>query len=346
MKIAIIGVSGGTHLGSSFVRAAERSGSEIVWFDTNNAMQGARLLSALSWRLDHRPLHLRRFSTQVIETCAKASPDVVVAVGAAPVIYDDLQTLRKRGAVCIAYCTDDPWNRTSRARWYLSALPAYDIVFTPRRANITDFRALGCPDVRYLPFGYDQDLFADLDGSPTVPSYDILFVGGADHDRLGFMRAFLSSGSSIALVGGYWDRFPETRPYALGQKTPHELSALTIGAKVNLCLVRRANRDGHVMRSFEIAAIGGCMLAEDTPEHREIFGADGECVVYFTGAAQAAERATALIGNPKERDRLSQAVRKRVGVERNTYQARLHAMLDAAHNIGGTMPVPTRTIVQ
>jgi hypothetical protein len=47
------------------------------------------------------------------------------------------------------------------------------------------------------------------------------------------------------------------------------------------CPVRRASRDGHIMRSFEIAAVGGCMLAQDIDEHREIFGSEGEAVVYF-----------------------------------------------------------------
>jgi hypothetical protein len=35
------------------------------------------------------------------------------------------------------------------------------------------------------------------------------------------------------------------------------------------------------MRSFEIAAVGGCMLARDIDEHREIFGSEGEAAVYF-----------------------------------------------------------------
>ena len=69
-------------------------------------------------------------------------------------------------------------------------------------------------------------------------------------------------------------------------------------AKVNLCLVRRAKRDGHVMRSFEIAAVGGCMLAQDTDEHREIFGPEGEAVRLFSRrAAPARARCYAIRPN-------------------------------------------------
>jgi spore maturation protein CgeB len=120
----------------------------------------------------------------------------------------------------------------------------------------------------------------------------------------------------------------------LGEKSPEVIRALTGAAKVNLCLVRRANRDGHVMRSFEIAAIGGCMLAEDTEEHRAIFGGDGESVHYFRTAKQAAALARLLIDRPAERARLAASVRDRVGRGAHTYRDRLRTMLDIARVTG------------
>ena len=71
---------------------------------------------------------------------------------------------------------------------------------------------------------------------------------------------------------------------------------------MNLCLVRRANRDGQVMRSYEAAAIGSCMLVEDTPEHRELFGPDGEAVVYFETIDDMLRRLQLLLDAPDERD--------------------------------------------
>jgi spore maturation protein CgeB len=85
------------------------------------------------------------------------------------------------------------------------------------------------------------------------------------------------------------------------------------------------------MRSFEIAALGGCMLAEDTAEHREIFGDDGEAVVYFRTPREAAERARLLLADPAERTRLSEAVRERiVSHGAHTYRDRLVTILGAA----------------
>jgi spore maturation protein CgeB len=273
-------------------------------------------------------LRLKEFSEDVVSACNTTErPDFLIATGAAPLIDSALGALRAKGIICINYSTDDPWSPTQRARWLLRALPAYDVVFTPRRANIDDLLRLGCTDVRYLPFGYDEALWVSPESATNAPVYDVLFVGGADRDRVAFMTAFMQEGPPVALVGAYWERNSATRPFALGQKPPEALRALTITAKVNLCLVRRANRDGHVMRSFEIAAMGGCMLVEDTDEHRVIFGNDGESVLYFRTPKEAVMRARALIGDGALRAQLAERAYRRIMSRPNRYSDRLEAML-------------------
>jgi spore maturation protein CgeB len=334
MKLAIVGAFGGTHIGGSLARAAVRLDVETVCFDVAGAAWGNRFLGALIWRFgDRRPYRLDRFSSQVVDACTQARVNVLVATGAAPLTKSALHTLQARGVVTVNYSTDDPWNKAQRARWHLGALSAYDLVFTPRRANVEDLKLLGCSDVRHLPFAYDDALFASHRQTDGVPVHDVLFVGGADSDRVQFMKRFMHSGPPVALVGGYWDRYPAMRHHALGHKTPEDLCRLTVAAKVNLCLVRRANRDGHVMRSFEIAAIGGCMLTEDTEEHRALFGSDGEAVVYFRTPAEAARRACALLADAAERARLSASVHARIAGGAHSYTDRLASMLDAARGV-------------
>jgi spore maturation protein CgeB len=331
LVIAILGNAGATNVGESLRRAAIFAGHSVQFFNAYDAVGRNRLLRALAWRFaDRRPLRLDRVEAEIIAACASARPDVLIATGAAPLTERSLHTLRGSGILCINYATDDPWNPTQRARWHLRALRAYNIVFTPRRANLNDIRRLGCADVHYLPFGYDDVLFAPPDGPINAAVHEVLFVGGADRDRVAFMTDFMSLGLSVALVGAYWDRFSATRSYALGHKAPETLRDLTAAAKVNLCLVRRANRDGHVMRSFEIAAVGGCMLAEDTEEHRAIFGEDGEAVRYFRTPEDAAIRARSLIADPAERERLAASVRTRMAGGANTYGDRLATMLEIA----------------
>jgi spore maturation protein CgeB len=328
VKVAIVGSFGGTHIGGSLARAAPLLGIEAMSFDAGEAHHPNRAVRAFMWRFaDRRPFHLARFGDQVMARCSEYRPDVLIATGAAPLNARTLRALRDIGIICINYSTDDPWNAALSARWYLHALPEYGRVFSTRRSNMADLEEMGCAYVDYLPFGYDASLFAPP--SPPLPDLDadVLFVGGADRDRLSFVTELIRYDIRVALVGGYWNRFSPTRSYALGLRQPEELCILTAAAKINLCLVRRANRDGHVMRSLEIAAIGGCMLVEDTAEHREMFGAAGEAVVYFATAADAARQAKELLANPDERVRLSCAVHTRISNGGHSYADRLLTML-------------------
>jgi spore maturation protein CgeB len=331
VKVALVGRSGGTHIGGSLARGAAKLGIESILFDADKCLAGPRLLRSLSWHLvDRRPLHLNWFSNELVKACVRAKPEILITTGTAPLTESALRALRQLGIVCVNYSTDDPWNPAIRSRWHLRALPSYDLVFSPRRANLNDFRGIGCAKVHYLPFGYDDSLFASAAYSGDTAEHDVLFVGGADADRAAFMSEFMHYGPPVTVVGGYWERYPAFRRFALGIKPPVAIGALTVAAKINLCLVRRANRDGHVMRSFEIAAAGGCMLAQNTEEHREIFGRDGEAVIYFGDAREAAQRARALLCDSSERRRLAAGLNHRIMGGAHTYTHRLATMLGIA----------------
>jgi spore maturation protein CgeB len=345
-RLAIVGFFDGTHVGGSLWRAATHLGIDTAKFGVTDAESGNHIVRAVLWRFgDRRPPRMHRFSKSVVAGCRQSEPEILIATGAAPLTGATLRALREMGIVCVNYSTDDPWNPVLRASWHLRNLPEYDAIFTTRRANIGMFVQAGCRKVHYLPFGYDEWLRCRRAPALDVPAPDVLFVGGADRDRVTFMSEFLRTGPRVALVGSYWERFPSTRSYALGQQPLQALCALTSAAKVNLCLVRRANRDGHVMRSFEIAAIGGCMLAEDTVEHREIFGPDGEAVVYFRTAREAAERARSLLADPAERARLSAVVRARISRGAHTYGHRLVSILEVATRIRGAHSEPSQSAV-
>jgi spore maturation protein CgeB len=86
------------------------------------------------------------------------------------------------------------------------------------------------------------------------------------------------------------------------------------------------------MRSFEVPAIGACMLAEDTAEHREIFGGDDEAVAYFGSIDEMVEKLRWLVKHDGERRRLAQAAYRLIRRGKHTYQDRLVTMLSRASN--------------
>jgi spore maturation protein CgeB len=206
-------------------------------------------------------------------------------------------------------------------------------VFSVRRANLQDLARHGCARVNYVPFGFDPDLFFhDAPAATEHPGLtaDVVFVGGADRDRVPYISALIRAGLDVALYGDYWSRYRETRTHDRGHADPATLREATSAAKVTLCLIRQANRDGQVMRSYEAAAIGACMLVEDTLEHRELFGDDGQAVVFFHGIQHMLERVRWLLEHPIERRRLGAAVQERIRAGHHTYDDRFHTMLQLA----------------
>jgi len=213
----------------------------------------------------------------------------------------------------------------------MKALPNYDEVYSPRRAMLADLRQVGCKKVDYLPFAYDPDLFYPVTtercSAAGFTGMDVVFAGGADDDRVPYMQALNHSGLDLALYGDYWNRHPETRAFARGQADIETLRLALSSAKVGLCLVRRANRDGSCMRTFEVPAVGTCMLTEDTQEHRDIFGKEGEAVLYFDNMKEMLDKAKRLCEDEVLRSRLAKNSHELITRGGHCYQDRLLSIL-------------------
>ena len=266
----------------------------------------------------------------MIAICRRTRPDLVLTTGLAPLCAATLECLGGIGCTTVNYLTDDPWNPAHRAGWFLRALPNYSAVFSPRRSNLHDLINQGCARVIYLPFAYDSAIHfkPELQGT-TVPLAQILFIGGGDADRVPFLAALLNAGIRVAIFGDYWDRFPALAQSWQGYADLETARQMSWTTPICLCLVRRSNRDGHTMRSFEIAAMGGCMLCEDTHEHREIFGPDGEAVLYFGSLREMVDRARWLLRNEVERQKMRRCVFERITKGRNAYRDRLQTILES-----------------
>lgn len=332
--ILIVGNPDPIHVGSHLYRAARTCDWPVTLCDTTAAYKAAWPLRQINWRLrGHRPARLAAFSRHVLDTCETFRPACMITTGLAPLNRDGLQAITQMGIPRLNYLTDDPWNPVHHAPWFLRTLPLYDHVFSPRKRNMDDLKRLGCR-VSYLPFAYDPEQHAPP--APLTPDEqvrfdcDVVFAGGADRDRMPYLAALIREGFNVALYGGYWDKNPETRPYARGHADTAVLRKAITGARIALCMVRRANRDGHVMRTFEVPATGGCMLTEDTDEHRALFGADGENVVYFSTIPGMIEKTQWLLTHDGDRRGLADKAHRLIVNGKHTYQDRLHTMLACA----------------
>lgn len=331
MSLTILGGTGGTNIGDAFFKAATSLNLNPVFFNTRLAYEAPKWLRTINWHLQGKyPSNLRAFSQQVVQACFSSQPKWLLTTGIAPISQLALQQIAEMGIQRLNFLTDDPWNSAHYAPWFFQALPHYDIVFSPRRANLNDLLRAGCQRVEYLPFGYDPDLFypeklSNQKQNEFVP--DVVFAGGADQDRANYINVLIKAGITVDLYGSYWERYPETREYTRGQADVQTLRIAISSAKISLCLVRKANRDGNSMRTFEVPAIGACMLTEDTQEHREIFGESGKAVVYFKTIPEMVEKAKWLLNHEAERQRLARNAHILITQGKHTYKDRLETIL-------------------
>jgi len=333
--IVIVGHFDEGHVGRHLAAGGAGLGLAVERCDTRQAFSGSRWLRRMSWHLlGRRPPALRRFSEGVLRTCASARPAVLVATGLAPLTGAALRRLRHTGTVAVNYLTDDPWNPAHRGAWFLDALREYDHVFSTRRRNLAELARAGCRRVSYLPFAYAPEIHFPDGAGEAREDDDVVFVGGGDADRVPYIAALARQGMRVAVYGGYWERFRDVAHLARGFADARTARRAIAGARISLCLVRRANRDGHVMRTFEVPAMGGCMLLEDTDEHRELFGEDGAAVVYFRTIGEMVERARWLLAHEDDRRRLAARARQLVVDGAHTYRDRLLTMLRTAAAAG------------
>jgi spore maturation protein CgeB len=88
------------------------------------------------------------------------------------------------------------------------------------------------------------------------------------------------------------------------------------------------------MRTFEIPAVGACMVVEDTQDHRAIFGDEGERVILFQSPLEMVEKTRLLLNDHDRRSKLREAVHAHIVTGHNMYADRLRTMMDHSESEG------------
>lgn len=331
-ELMIIGSNGSADVGTHLCRAASGCGLTVRFMASERAHTSSRLFRSVARRLQGDfPLRAHDFNRAVCRQLSDAPPRWLLTTGKAPVLCETLAEARRLGVISINYSTDDPWNPRHAARWFFSALKEYDVVATPRVGTIPDFHRLGVRRVAPVSFAYCPKAHRPDDGViEDLSTGDVFFAGGCDNDRLPFFRAIVKAGLRPMLYGGYWSRHLPLRRFHRGFASLAEMATLHAQTPISVCLVRRANRDEHVMRTFEAAAMGACLVMEDTPAHRQLFGPDGRSVVYFNDPRSLVYACQRLLADAGLRHHLRLAAREVVVGGRNTYEDRLKEILAVA----------------
>ena len=338
----------GAHFLEALTAMAERGECEFTFFDEARYQRPQRSIAGrIARRLAGRPAGYRALNAALIAEARRFHPDLVlIAKGAyfAPATLTAVRTAT--GASMINWATDDPFNPASSTRDLAESIALYDLYVCTKRAIMADVQRAGCANVAYVRFGYKPQIHfpeapANDDERRRFES-DVTFIGGGDEDRAPYFETLVRALPELRLHlhGGYWNRYPKLRRYWRGNATGRDFRLAVSGAKISVNLVRRANRDDHVMRTFEIPACGGFMLTERSATHDELFSEDNEAV-FFNSPDELVAKVRSYLGRDEDRVRIAAAGHRKITQGRHSYGDRLAEIIQAARSMEGVQKPAT-----
>ncbi len=331
------------HFLEALEASAARGQHEFRFLDEARFIKSSRSITErIADRIAGRPLSgYQQLNRALVENAAAFSPEMILIGKGRWFTPAALEAAKKAsGAILVNWATDDPFNRADNSRGLVSSIPLYDLYVCTKKEIMADVRRAGCANVEYVRFAYKPEVHF-----PETPATDeererfacgVMFAGGCDAHRIAYFEALIRAMPDLKLhlYGSYWERARALRPYARGLAMARDYRLAVASAKIAVNLVRRANRDDHVMRTFEIPACGGFMLTERSAAHNELFSEDHEAA-FFTTPDEFVAKVRTWLARDEDRARIAAAAHRKITQGRHTYGDRLEEIIQAALSVKG-----------
>jgi hypothetical protein len=220
----------------------------------------------------------------------------------------------------VSFQDDNPFGSRpgEQRRWqyFLEAIPVFHSHFVKRPSDVCELKSRGAQHVELFRHGYLPSLFRPLPSSsiPTAFHQDVSFVGTPlDHRAAAISDLLVRMNAPLRVYGGRWNRTlvyyrrkASFRPPVLGEDYVRAIC----GSRICLGFVSSSNRDEYTMRTFEIPACQGFLLAERTPAHQELF-VEGTEAEFFSSTDECADKIKFYLQKEPLRARIAERGRQR-----------------------------------
>ena len=253
---------------------------------------------------------------------------------------DTLKWAKSKGISLVNYNPDNPFIFTGRGsgnKNITDSLHLYDLHFT-YSLEIEKQLKQKCPGVRIalLPFAYDISSATYEIASHQPEVLKACFLGNPDQQRASFIHRLAEKGVSIDLYGNDWNKYINHNAVTIFPPVYElELWKTLARYRVQLNIMRVHNVNSHNMRSFEVPAIGGIMLAPDTPEHHIFFEADKEIFLYDDATQCATKINYLLTRSSEDASYIRQLARKRSIESGYSYRDRSKQVIKEIESLNG-----------
>jgi spore maturation protein CgeB len=325
-------------LGSKFLRAAPAAGldpaTDLKFAYSSPAISYSPSMKGFAGRLFYRLADRRSwewwgFQHILMKVIDDYQPKLVVVTGILPLQINIFKMLHHNGVKIVNYLTDDPWNPIHRRRCFLKNIAHYNHIFSTKAALCTRLKAAGVKSCSWLPFAFDPYLHKP----PTRPQkldLDVVFIGTGALERLPWLNALAElPGLKLCIYGNNWSGIATPGWLVREAVNGDDYCQIIHGSRIVLGLVRRTNGDLSTDRSYEIGAIGGCGLYQDTSEHRALipdYPEDG----FFSNPQQLKERVQLILSDNHLQHELRLIAAKALQKSKHTYSERLRSIISWA----------------
>lgn len=216
-------------------------------------------------------------------------------------------------------------------RIYQGADPAeYAGFISNSRGGSELLQALGARRVHTLYYAADPDVYAPLPG--LMQDLDVLFYGHGREYRGEWIDAMIAGPSQALPQARFAVRGTRLGDLGRAELLPYlsfsKLREYTCRSKINLCITRGAHASVYAsssMRPFELAAMGGCIVANPYLGIEEWFEPGREIFV-VQSAEEASERIAYLLAHDAERQRAAEGARARL-LAQHTFRHRARELV-------------------
>jgi spore maturation protein CgeB len=318
-RILIIGVFSTGSLGLSYASAYGRVGYEVFRFDYDDAyFHSGRITGNRFLRRTFRHILWNRMNQSTLEMARSVRPALILALKAPYLNPETILDLRRLGAPVVNYYPDNPYcgvpldpRKTSAQRHDLiDAFREYTRLWIWQPALAAKLARDGV-SAGYMPFASDPEMYLPYEGSHSKEcpechgDHKVILIGQHNAKRQAHVAAIRNQ--SVGLWGARWARAGSEfasrhrihRASVFGTAT----SKLYSQASVSLNVVDDLNMPGHNMRTFEIPASAGVMLAPYTDEQAEFFP-ESEAAAYYRSPQELDAKIDWLLGDDTLRKRI------------------------------------------
>jgi spore maturation protein CgeB len=263
------------------------------------------------------PIDFGKVNNLLIKKVYNFNPDIILIVKGNTIFPNTLKKIKKINSniKIVSWSLDDMYAFHNRSFYYTYGLKYYDDIFTTKSYNMNELKKFGSFNIHFIyqAFSYLKHKVNKLD---TTTDKDVSFIGYPEDSRFNSIKYLARNGIKVEVAGG-GGKWKRSKYQGHKNILIHDVDYFGIDyrnfiakSKINLCFLRKLNRDLHTSRSLEIPACGGFMLAERTNEHEYLFKDKTE-VVFFDNDEDLLKKVKYYLNNEKKRDKIRRAGHRR-----------------------------------